>query len=136
MDVQVPINYLAVAVAALAGYVLAYLWYAVVFKNRWMQLTGVTEMKPTAKTIILALVGAWFTSWVLDHATLFGNSYLHTSGVSGGLMCGFFNWLGFVAPVTMMSSLYEKRRWSLWVLDNGYWLLSFLVMGAILSAWM
>ncbi len=135
MDVQVPINYLAVAVAALASYIIAFLWYGVVFKNRWMQLSGITEMKPTAKNIILALVGSWFTSWVLAHATLFGNAYLHTTGISGGLMCGFFNWLGFIAPVTMMGVLYEKRKWALWVLDNGFWLLAFLVMGAILSSW-
>ena len=135
MAVPVPINYLAVVVAAIASYVLAFLWYGVVFKNRWMQLTGITEMKPTAKNIILALVGAWFMSWVLDHAAIFGNAYLHTGGVSGGLMCGFFNWLGFIMPLTMTSVLYEKRKWSLWVLDNGFWLLSLLVMGAILSAW-
>ncbi len=135
MDVQVHINYLAVAVAAVSSYVIAFLWYGVIFKNRWIQLTGISEMKPTAKTIILALVGSWFMSWVLDHSIIFGNAYLHTGGVSGGLMCGFFNWLGFFAPLTMMNVLYEKRKWNLWVLDNGFWLASLLVMGAILSPW-
>jgi hypothetical protein len=135
MDVHVPINYVAVLVAAIVSYVIAFLWYGVIFKNRWMQLTRVTEMKPSAKTVILALVGAWFTSWVLAHAVIFGNAFLQTSGVSGGLMCGFFNWFGFVAPVTMTSVLYEKRSWNLWILDNGFWLLDLLVMGAILSAW-
>ena len=135
MDVQVPINYLAVFVAAVVSYVIAFVWYAVIFRKRWMQLTGTTEMKPSAKTVILALVGSWFTGWVLSHAVLFGNAYLHTSGISGGLMCGFFNWLGFFAPVTMMSVLYERRSWKLWTLDNGFWLLTLLVMGAILSSW-
>ena len=135
MDVQVPINYLAVVVGAAVSYVIAFLWYAVIFKQQWMLLTGVTEMKPSAKIAILAVVGSWFTSWVLAHAIIFGNAYLHTSGPSGGLMCGFFNWLGFFAPVTMMGVLYEKRSWKLWTLDNGFWLLSLLVMGAILSSW-
>jgi hypothetical protein len=31
--------------------------------------------------------------------------------------------------------VYEKRPWKLWLLDNGFWLLSLLVMGAILSLW-
>ena len=135
MDVQVPINYLAVVVGAAVRYVIAFLWYAVIFKQQWMLLTGVTEMKPSAKIAILAVVGSWFTSWVLAHAIIFGNAYLHTSGPSGGLMCGFFNWLGFFAPVTMMGVLYEKRSWKLWTLDNGFWLLSLLVMGVILSSW-
>ncbi len=135
MDVQVHINYLAVAVATIVGYVIAFLWYGVVFKNKWMQLTGITEMKPSAKNVVLALVGTWFMSWVLDHAIIFGNAYLHTSGVSGGLMCGFFNWLGFIMPLTLTSVLYEKRKWNLWILDNGFWLISLLAMGAILSSW-
>lgn len=135
MDVQVHINYLAVLVAAIASYVIASVWYGVVFRKVWMDLTKITEMKPSSKTIIMVFVGTLFMSWVLDHATIFGNAYLHTAGVSGGLMCGFFNWLGFIAPLTLTSVAYEKRPWKLWALDNAFWLLSLLVMGAILSAW-
>ena len=136
MDVQVHINYLAVLVAAIASYIIASLWYGVAFRKVWSELTGVADMKPAPMSLILPFVGSLFMSWVLDHATIFGNAYLHTGGVSGGLMCGFFNWLGFIAPLTLTSVVYEKRRWKLWVLDNGFWLVSLLVMGAILSAWM
>ncbi len=128
-------NFLAVVVAALASYAIAFIWYGVIFKNQWMQLTGVTEMKPSAKNVIIMLVGSLLMSFVLVHAVIFGNAYLKTGGVSGGLMCGFFNWLGFVAPVTISNVVYEKRPWKLWILDNSFWLLSLLVMGAILSSW-
>lgn len=132
---QVHVNYLAVLVAAIASYVIAFVWYGVVFKKQWAQLTGISDMKPAPLQMILPLLGSLMMSYVLDHSIAFGNAYVNTSGVSGGLMGGFFNWLGFIVPLTLMGVVYEKRPWKLWVLDIGFWLVSLLVMGAILSSW-
>jgi hypothetical protein len=132
---EVPVNYLAVLVAAIASYAIASLWYGVIFRKLWMQLTNISEMKPAPVQMALPFVGSLVMSYVLTHSIAFGNAYVQTSGVSGGLMGGFFNWLGFIAPVTLMGVVYEKRPWKLWILDNGFWLLSLLVMGAILTAW-
>jgi hypothetical protein len=132
---EVHVNYLAVFVAALANYIIATVWYAAIFGNLWKKLTGVTDMKPVPVNMILAFVGSLVMSYVLLHSIVFGNAYMNTNGISGGLMGGFFSWLGFIAPVTLTSVLYEKRSIKLWLLDNSFWLLSLLVMGAILSAW-
>ncbi len=132
---EVHVNYLAVLVAAIASYVIAFVWYGVVFKKQWAQLTGISDMKPAPLQMILPLLGSLMMSYVLDHSIAFGNAYVNTSGVSGGLMGGFFNWLGFIVPLTLMGVVYEKRPWKLWVLDIGFWLVSLLVMGAILSSW-
>jgi hypothetical protein len=132
---NVPVNYLAVVVAAAVNYVIGALWYGVIFKNAWQKLSGVSEMKVTALSVILGIVGALLTSYVLQHALFFANEYLKTSGVGGGLMVGFFNWIGFIAPVTIGVVTYEKKPFTLWVLNNAYWLISLLVMGIILSVW-
>ena len=132
---QVQVNYLAVVVAALVNFLLATLWYTVLFGKAWKKLTGISEMKPKGSNIVLAFIGSFLLSYVLYHSLVFGDYYTHMSGVSGGLMGGFFDWLGFIAPVTLMLVLYEKRSWKLWLLDNGFWLVSLLVMGAMLSAW-
>jgi hypothetical protein len=132
---NVPVNYLAVVVAAAVNYVIGALWYGVIFKNAWQKLSGVSEMKVTVLSVILGIVGALLTSYVLQHALFFANEYLKTSGVGGGLMVGFFNWIGFIAPVTIGVVTYEKKPFALWVLNNAYWLISLLVMGIILSVW-
>jgi hypothetical protein len=132
---EVHVNYLAVFVAALANYIIATVWYAVIFGNLWKKLTGISDMKPVPMNMVIVFIGSLVMSFVLVHSIVFGNSYVGTSGVSGGLMGGFFSWLGFIAPVTMTSVIYEKRPWKLWLLDNAFWLVSLLVMGAILSAW-
>jgi hypothetical protein len=132
---EVHVNYLAVFVAALANYLIATVWYAVVFGSLWKRLTGITEMKPVPMNMVLVFIGSLVMSFVLMHSIAFGNAYVNTSGVAGGLMGGFFSWLGFIAPVTMTNVIYEKRPWKLWILDNAFWLLSLLVMGTILSVW-
>ena len=134
MEVQV--NYLAVVVAAVVTYIIATIWYAVLFRKSWQKLTGITDMKPSGMNIVLPLIGSLIMSYVLYHSIAFGNHYVGTSGVGGGLMGGFFSWLGFVAPVTLSTKLYEKKPWGLWLLDNGFWLIALLVMGMLLSAWM
>jgi hypothetical protein len=132
---EVHVNYLAVFVAALANYVIATLWYAVLFSKLWKNLTGIPDMKPSPVKMVTVFFGSLVISFVLLHSIVFGNEYVKMSGVSGGLMGGFFSWLGFIAPVTLTNVIYEKRPWKLWLLDNAFWLVSLLVMGAILSAW-
>ena len=133
MDIQ--INFLALFVAAIANYVIATVWYAVLFSGLWKKLTGIPDMKPTPIKMALAFIGSLVLSLGLVHAIVFGNAYLKMSGVPGGLMGGFFSWFGFIAPITFTNVIYEKRPWKLWLLDNGFWLVSLLVMGTILSVW-
>ena len=133
MEVQV--NYLAVLVAALANYLIATLWYAVIFGKLWKKLTGIPDMKPSLGSVVIIFVGSLVMSFVLLHSIVFGNAFVKTGGIHGGLLGGFFSWLGFIAPVTMTNVIYEKRPWKLWLLDNAFWLVSLLVMGAILSGW-
>ena len=132
---EVHVNYLAVAAAAVASYIIAAIWYGAIFSKLWQRLTGITDMKPAPMNIVLVLIACFVMSYVLDHSLIFGNAYLKTSGIQGGLMCAFFIWLGFIATVTLCTKLYEKKPWGLWLLDNAFWLISLMVMGSILSVW-
>jgi hypothetical protein len=132
---DVPVNYLAVVIVALVNYAIGSLWYGALFRKPWQKLAGMSEMKVTAVSVVVALVGAFFTSYILAHAVIFASTYMKTSGVGAGLTTGFFNWLGFIAPVTIGVVIYEKKPFMYWVLNNAYWLVSLLVMGVILSVW-
>ena len=129
-------HFLAILVAAIANYIIATIWYAIIFRKVWQKLTGITDMKPAPMNIILVLIGSFVLSFILFHSIVFGNAYFKISGISGGLMGGFFGWVGYIAPVTLCTKLYEKKPWRLWLLDNTFWLISLLVMGIILSLWM
>lgn len=141
MDVVVvPINYVAVLVAALASIVLGFAWYGPLFGKQWMAMMGFTKesidaakKKGMAKTYVLMAVGSLVMAYVLAHALVFASAYTKTVGVSAGLMVGFWNWLGFVMPVKMGDQLWGGKPWMLLVLDGGYYLVSLCAMGVILA---
>jgi len=131
----VQLNYGAVAVAALAGYLIGGLWYGPLFGEAWRKLSKVDELKPTPSVIVIGLVSTFIMSLVLSYLLVYANAFHRTSGVWSGICAGFWAWLGFVAPVTVGSVIYEGKPWRLWFLNNGYWLFSLLVMGVILAVW-
>lgn len=138
----VPVNYLAVVAAAIANMILGFLWYGPLFGKTWMSLSGMTresmdaaKAKGMTKAYVIAFVGSLVMSYVLAHALIFAAAYLHVSGVYAGLTAGFWNWLGFIAPVTLGVILWEGKPVKLWILSNGYYLITLLVMGVMLALW-
>lgn len=83
----------------------------------------------------ITFVSSLLMAFVLSHALVFAGAYLGSSGVSAGIQTGFWNWLGFVAPVTVGSVLWEGKPWKLWVLNNSYYLVSLCAMGILLALW-
>jgi hypothetical protein len=132
---EVHVNYLAVAVAAVASYILGAIWYGAIFSKVWLRLTGISDMKPKPMNMVLVFICSFIMAYVLQHSLVFGDYYLKTSGISGALAGAFFLWLGFIATVTLCTKLYESKPWGLWLLDNGFWLIDLMVMGIILSVW-
>lgn len=139
---MVPINYLAVLASALLSMVVGSIWFGPLFGKPWMKLMGfgkegMKNMKPNdmMKLYGIQLIGSLFMAFVLAHSLIFAKTYLGETGVSAGLQTGFWNWAGFVAPVTLGSVLWEGKSWKLWLLNNGYYLFLLLCMGVLLSLW-
>lgn len=139
---MVPINYWAVLVGAISNMVLGFLWYGPLFGKQWMALMAFTpekmkEMKAKGmgKSYALLALGSLLMSYVTGHALIFASSYLQITGVAAGLMVGFWNWIGFVAPVTMGTFLWEGKSWKLWFLNAIYYLVALCIMGVILALW-
>ena len=136
---MVPVNYLAVVLGAVGAVVLGMLWYGPLFGKPWMRMMGLTKesmqsmkMKPMTAMSLMALASL-VMAYVLSHITTFAMNYLGTSGVSAGLSSGFWTWLGFIVPVTLGVVLWEGKPWKLFFLNAGYYLVSLLLMGAIIA---
>lgn len=139
---MVPVNYLAIVVAAVLSMVIGSVWFGPLFGKPWMKLMGMSkesmkDMKPQAmmKLYGIQFVGSLFMAFVLAHSLVFAKAYLGESGISAGLQTGFWNWAGFVAPVTLTSVLWEGKSWKLWLLNNGYYLVLLCSMGVLLALW-
>lgn len=138
----IPINYLAVLACGVMSMVLGSLWYGPLFGKRWVALSGIdmskmdeTKKRGMAKSYALAFAGSLVMAYVLAHSLVFASEYLKVYGIASGLMGGFWNWLGYVAPVTLGMVLWDGKPWRLWILLNSYNLVQLLLMGMILSLW-
>ena len=135
---SVPINIWAVVAAAVAKIAVEFVWHGPLLGNLWMRLTGLTPEKMAknmGKAHMFSLVGSLAMSFVLAYSLVFASAYLQMGGVRAGIICGFGNWLGFIATVTLGSVAWEGKPWKLWLLLNSSYLVSLLVMGVILALW-
>ncbi len=133
------INYWAVLVVAIVNMVIGFLWYGPIFGKQWAALMGrdksSMEGKNMTTSYVLMMVGALVMAYVLAHAIIFGIAYTKIGGIKGGMMGGFYYWLGFVAPVLLGSVLWDGKPWKLWAINAGYYLVVLLIAGAILATW-
>ena len=140
---MIPVNFVAIIGATIVSMILGFLWYGPLFGKEWMRLSGLTQEHMAAakknggmtRSYVMMMIGTLVTNYVLAHAVIFASSYLMVYGASAGLMVGFWNWLGLVAPVTMGVVLWEGKPWKLWCITSGYYLVSLAVGGVILSVW-
>jgi hypothetical protein len=140
---QVQINLLAILVAAIANMVLGSLWYSpIMFGKKWMAEAGLTPEKLEAakakgmgRTYGIMAISTLIMSYVLSNTLVFASTYLSDSGISAGLQAGFWNWLGFVAPVSLSAVLWDGKSWTYWFITAGYYLVSLILMGVILALW-
>jgi hypothetical protein len=128
------VNYIAVIIAALAGFGLGAVWYRV-FAKPWMHAVGKTEAdRPQgsgqvmlfAIAIVALLIMAWMLAGLMGH--------LGQVTVKGGVISGAFVWLGFVITTMGVNHAFGGAKPMLTLIDGGYWLAVLLIQGAVIGA--
>jgi hypothetical protein len=121
------INWWAVIVAALASMVLGFLWYGPLFGKKWMALSGHAQggmdKSGMSRNYVIMIVGCLVEFYVLAR-------------LGGGVSLAFWIWLGFAATKNLGAVLWERKPWSLWVLNSAYDLIGLLIGGWIIGMWM
>jgi len=135
------IRLLPVLAAAVATMVVGFLWYSpLLFAKPWTVLMGydpndkakMDEMRKSAgKMYGLAFLASLVTAFVLAKII-----YITTVNTAFyGMKVGFAVWLGFVTTVQLTGALFGRQPTKLYLINTGYQLVCFLVMGAILAVW-
>lgn len=139
---MIEVNMIAILVAALASFVLGWLWYSpLLFGSMWMKEMGVSkeqmekgkeDMKKKMPVVMLAgFVSQLVIAYVLAHVIAMGMLAEIGSGVSSG----FWMWLGFVATIQLGMILWEGRTLKYYLINVVYWLVGLLAMAAIITYW-
>jgi hypothetical protein len=129
------VNYIAVIIAALAGFGLGAVWYMILAKP-WMHAVGKTEAElkqdgptqivPFAIAIVALFVVALMLAGVMGH--------VGDVTIRGGVISGFFVWLGFVITTMGVNHAFSGASTKLTLIDGGYWLAVLLIQGAVIGA--
>lgn len=131
---DVAINWLAVIVAAIAKFVIGWIWYTPLFGKQWQAAIGMSQ-EQVRGNLAPALIAEIITDLVMAAVLACFIGYSGANTLLQGALIGLVAWLGFVATVSIAQVFYEKRSWQLWSINNGYLVISLIVMGAILGAW-
>lgn len=128
------VNWLAIALAAIASMILGSLWYSpLLFGKKWMKIVGIKESdKGTgaemAVSMILGLIGAILTAFVLAKLL----AIYRVQDIKVALTFAFWVWLGFQAPICLGAVSWERKPWSLFFINGGYYLVNLLIAAAII----
>lgn len=159
------INLLAILVAALATLPVGFIWYnPKVFGTIWMNETGMTEekakganmLKVFGLTILFSFMIAFilqflvihqfgasgmiggdptavdvkpsYAAFMADYATAF-RTFKH------GALHGFMTGLFLALPLVGINSLFERKSWKYILINGGYFIVCFTIMGGIICAW-
>ena len=139
MDIDLgELNYLAVVAGIIINMALGALWYSpILFANPWMATTGITKeyidehkdqaMKGYAVSIVASTV------FVLGLAVMVQVS--GAADLAEGLAVGAIAGVGFVATTQAANYTFENRPLKLYLINIGYSVVGFAIIGALLGAW-
>lgn len=131
---EVMINWFAVVAASLVGFVVGFLWYGPIFGKAWMAETGMTEEKVQSGNMA-KIFGTTFVLQIIMTYCLAMFLADDSIDIAMGTFYGFLTGAGWVLPTIAINNLYEQRSWKLSLIQGGYWVVVFTLMGLILGAW-
>ena len=127
------LNWLAILVAAIAAFVLGGVWYSPrLFGNAWMQDVGLTEESAAESNMALIFGGAFVLILI---AAIFLGATIGDSNWLGGLHTGLVVGVAWVATAYGVTYLFERRPLRLFLVNAGYNIVLFALMGSIIGAW-
>lgn len=133
-------NLLAIILAALATFIIGFLFHGPLFGKLWMRLANIhptgkekfSDMIPQmAWNLLVNLVTAGVMSlllWILFSSPLIGEKTWYKGGI-----WGFWIWLGFIVTSSSIGVIWMKQLWKLWLFECIASLVAFIVMGIILA---
>ena len=136
MTPEVKIRLSAVLVAAIAKMVVGAIWYSPrVWGTQWLALMGWSQKELQQRKTGLSKAYGWTFAGALALAYFLAHcvAYMRAETPAYGALVGIWVWFGFVATTSLSAYLFDGRPLKLYLINQGYELVMFAVMGAILA---
>jgi hypothetical protein len=127
-------NFAAIFVAALMSFAIGGLWYSpLLFARAWMKEAGLSEQQtkdaPMGRIFGLAALASLVMAFNL--AAFVGPK----ASLGFGLFAGTAAAIGWVTMSLGVIYLFERRSLKLWLINSGYQVLAYTLMGGLIGAW-
>ena len=127
--------FVEVLIAAVAAFLLGFLWYTALFGKAWQKETGVTDEQAQSGmgithggAFLMMYIIAFGINVIVNLHAPEDQTFVH--GGFHGLMSAAF----FAIPAMVIHYLYQKKSVKLMLIDGGDLLLFFALMGGVLGA--
>jgi hypothetical protein len=133
MDFSV-INIWAMLVCGVASMVIGSIWYSpFLFGKRWQREVGLSDEKIKSANMPVIFISTFLLTVIMsvNMALFFGGQV----GFSDGLLYGFITGLFWVSAALGVIYLYERKSFMLWIINGGYQIIMFTLIGGIVGAW-
>ena len=131
---EMHLNPWAILAAAGSTFVLGGVWYSpILFARAWMEGAGLSEEQVKAGNLARIFGGSLALSVIMaaNLAAFLAGPPDVVWGITAGLLAG----VGWVSMALGVIYLFEQRPLKLFLVNAGYQVVSFAIMGAILGAW-
>ena len=128
------LNIWAVLVAAISTFLIGGLWYSpAVFGKAWMRENGFTEKTLQTGNMARIFGLAFFLALIaaINLAMFLGPENRPEMGALWGFAAGF----GWVATFVGTHYLFERKSFTLFLINAGYSVVALTIMGIIIAAW-
>ena len=129
---MIHLNYLAIAVAAIAVFVFAAVYY-IVLSRRLAQLGSGAAANPAPMPLVMGL--ELFKSFVVAAVIAGLVRLVGITDVGGAVKLGLVLWIAFPVVLLAGSVVHENVPWRLAAIHSGDWLPKLLIISVIVSVW-
>jgi len=129
------INWLAVLGAIVANMAVGAIWYSPLAAGKaWLESTGRSQEDIEGGgggAMALVTIPAALNAIVI--AILASGLDVATAG--GGALLGLLVWLGFVMPTNWIEVIFDRKSYRTAIINNGNFIITMPLMGAIIGMW-
>lgn len=136
----VGVSALGVILAAVSAMVIGMIWYSkAAFGKQWMSMMGISDKdmrKNMPQAMIALVVISLVTAYVLAQFIVYVHAYMGGSWLGAGFETALWAWLGLAATAIFAHGVFDPRDKKVLYINTGNRLVTLLVMGLIIGAFM
>ncbi|MBQ4833701.1 DUF1761 domain-containing protein [Pseudoalteromonas sp. MMG010] len=128
------VDFFAAFIAALSSFTVGWIWYSPwLFRRVWMESSGLTELDLKSSKARWIFGGSFFLVQII--AIVLSLFITPDMSIGQSSFAGFIIGLCWVSTSCGVSYIFEQRPLKLFLVNSGFYILQYTLMGLIIGIW-